>query len=309
MKSNKLRSHVITHKKKLFNTSIILLLMLLTSCVNDKKYSYVETTKEFDIISNSYETTQKDTEVIEAPNDSIAYLQAYEKFCISRDVSDRMIYQGIKYVNIPVSFVLYNAEGNEVNPLIPDDVLSKIKQNVESLNFSDDDQDKEEINTIDSVKIKELSPLFNFKKDEFSPENLTWIKPKSAPKYLQSSKMYCYFMQDNNGVSNFRFKIQYYASDWLFIRKYQFNIDGKAYEFIPNNVETDHNTTIWEWCDEGITTKQDIELIKALASAKQVKIKHVGRQYHDIRTVSKKEVESIKNTLDLFFAMGGKFRR
>ena len=46
-------------------------------------------------------------------------------------------------------------------------------------------------------------------------------------------------MKNIDGVSNFRLRIQYYSDDWLFIRKYQFSIDNKAYEFIPNNVETD----------------------------------------------------------------------
>ncbi len=44
----------------------------------------------------------------------------------------------------------------------------------------------------------------------------------------------------------------------------------KAYEFIPNNVETDSGNGgyIWEWCDENIHSNNDIELIKALSNAK-----------------------------------------
>ena len=38
--------------------------------------------------------------------------------------------------------------------------------------------------------------------------------------------------------SNLRFRIQYYADDWLF-NKVQFSIDGKAYEYIPSDTERD----------------------------------------------------------------------
>ena len=31
----------------------------------------------------------------------------------------------------------------------------------------------------------------------------------------------------------------------------------------------------------------------------------VGRQYYKIKNISKKEVQSIKNTVDLYIAMGG----
>lgn len=46
-------------------------------------------------------------------------------------------------------------------------------------------------------------------------------------------------------------------------------------------------------------------IIKALAVAKSAKIKFVGRQYSEVRTITAKELESIKNVLDLYSAMGG----
>jgi hypothetical protein len=114
-------------------------------------------------------------------------------------------------------------------------------------------------------------------------------------------------MKDIDGVSNFRLRIQYYSDDWLFIRKYQFSIDNKAYEFIPNNVETDSGNGgyIWEWCDENIHSNNDIELIKALSNAKTAKIKFIGRQYHDIKTISQKQIKGIKDAVNLYLAMGG----
>lgn len=91
-----------------------------------------------------------------------------------------------------------------------------------------------------------------------------------------------------------------------FFYKCQFSIDGKAYEFIPQKTETDNGDGyIWEWFDEPIMTSEEVSLVKALASAKNAKIKFIGRQYYDIKQIPKSELESIKNTIDLYIAMGG----
>lgn len=120
--------------------------------------------------------------------------------------------------------------------------------------------------------------------------------------------MFCYFMKDNDGVSNFRIQIQYYADNWLFIRKYQFSIDGKAYELMPNSVERDNSDDkIWEWCDHCITLDSEKQIIQALSNAKNAKIKMIGDQYYHIRTIKQSELKSIKETVQLYNAMGGVF--
>lgn len=159
---------------------------------------------------------------------------------------------------------------------------------------------------LDSIKIKELSPLFSLQKDEFDPKGLTWVQPKNRPLYANKNGIYCYFQKNDDGISNFRLRIQYYGEKWLFIEKYQFSIDGKAYEFVPLIVKRDHDGDVWEWCDEQIKYPDEIKLIKALANAKEAKIKFVGRQYYNIKPISKKQINTIKETLDFYTAMGGK---
>lgn len=162
--------------------------------------------------------------------------------------------------------------------------------------------------TIDSAKIKELEPFFYAKKDEFDPNGLVWYKPKSAPKYTNRNGIYCYFQSNKGMPSNLRLRLQYYADDWLFFKKVQFSIDGKAYEYIPMDTETDSGNggKIWEWFDESMG-KSNTELLDALANAKSAKMKLIGDQYYDIKTINSTQIRDIKRTLDLYKAMGGEY--
>ena len=158
--------------------------------------------------------------------------------------------------------------------------------------------------------IARCSNLFNVKKDEFS--NITWVKPKEAPKYRNKNAVYCYFAtEDGKATHIFRFVYQYSAEDWLFIRFMIFNIDGENITIIPD-METDcgYGGIIWEWCDEPVnnnTSGIDEDFIKKIANAKSVKVKMVGNQYSDIRTLSAAQIKSIKNTYEYYLALGGKF--
>jgi len=160
-------------------------------------------------------------------------------------------------------------------------------------------------NTIDSAKVKSLQSLFIVKKDEFN--DYAWIKPKSRPIYVNSNGFYCYFAKNNDGtVSNFRFVGQYASSEWLFIKKVVFNIDGENVQFYPEDIKTDHDTSIWEWFDEQIVSSNS-DLINKIANAKKVKVRFHGDQYYDDKVMSQSNIKSIKNTLEYYKAFGGRF--
>ena len=144
-------------------------------------------------------------------------------------------------------------------------------------------EDESKIDSIDVVKIKELKQYFTEKKDEFS--DVKWVEPKSRPKYTNQNG-YCMYFSVNNGVaSNPRFLIQYESDKWLFIKNMIFNIDGENITFTPEKMETDcgNGGRIWEWCDEYAGNLEP--LIKKIAYAKSVKIKLVGKQYYNIKTI------------------------
>lgn len=153
------------------------------------------------------------------------------------------------------------------------------------------------------AELDKLSKNFNQKKDEFS--NKTWIFPKNKPKYRNRNATYCYFMKQSNEVRNFRFVFQYVNSDWLFIKDLIFNIDGKVFEYRRLDFNTDcSGGQIWEWCDLQLS---DIDLIRSLENAKNIKIKMNGDKYYDTRTLNSATITSIQETIKYYKALGGRF--
>ena len=160
--------------------------------------------------------------------------------------------------------------------------------------------------------IKTHKSLFTEKKDDFS--NYAWVEPKDAPRYRNRNGIYCYFKLENGVASNFRFVYQYYADDWLFIKNMIFNFDGENNITIEPKMETDcgDGGMIWEWCDEFVGSLSNFngineEFIKCIANAKSVKVKMNGKQYYDTRTLTAKQIKSIKDTYEYYIALGGKF--
>lgn len=188
-------------------------------------------------------------------------------------------------------------------------IYNKDRDIVEYIDLDSEDIKPTREVVIDSAKIEILKSRFEFKKDEFSTTGATWIRPKSAPKYINRNGIFCYFKKAENEIGDLRLQIQYHADNWLFIKKYGFSIDGDAYEFTPKNVETDSGNggKIWEWVDIPVTNQNLKNIVNALSKAKTVKIKFYGTQYYDVRTVTSKEIQSIFDTIELYKAMGGEF--
>jgi len=303
-------------KKAVFKS--LLFVLLITSC--SQEYSYVEVVLEKGILSG-VETKEKDPEIISATNDTLAYLEAYKKFCISVKVNKDMEERSGNTFTTPLEFKLLDKDGNNivesVSFITKEDKEAEIEKkifslpsSIQSVNENNNKENLEESSTfskIDSVKVKELEKYFIKKTDEFSNNNKIWYKPKSTPQYTNMNGIYCYFQTQNGMPCNLRFRIQYYSDDWLFFNRIQFSIDEKAYEYIPQNVETDNGGgNIWEWFDEGLNSS-DKDLIYALANAKKAKMKFIGRQYHDIKTITKEQSLAIKRTVELYKALGGNY--
>lgn len=300
---------------------ILLLAVVLTSCNSDKKYTYVEVILDKGIFGG-VEKKEKEPKTIKAKNDTLAYLNAYQNFCISVKVNKDMQETYGETYSTPLEFKLLNDKGDDIvnstffvtrieqEKMIEERILSMNNSIKESSERSKNEKIENFQKTvkIDSVKVKELEKFFSMKKDEFSNNNKIWYTPKSAPQYTNRNGIYCYFQTENGMPSNLRFRVQYYDDDWLFFSRIQFSIDDKAYEYIPRNTETDSGNGgyIWEWFDES-ATNSDKELLYALANAKNAKMKFIGRQYYDIKTITQQQILDIKRTLELYNALGGSY--
>ena len=296
------------------------LAFIVTSCQNKHQYKYVEICEQ-ESLTGGVSMKELEEEVIDAATDSIAYLRAYEKFCISLKVYQDMKASEIKMYSVPKDFKLIDDKNRDISKKITfankhikeEEVRSRILRLKSSLseitgNSKADVKTSNSVPVIDSVKVKSLEKLFRIKEDEFSNNNKKWYTPRTAPLYANANGIYCYFQTEFGIPSNFRFRIQYYNDDWLFFNRVQFAIDGKAYEYVPVDTETDvgDGGHVWEWFDEAVSTS-DKELINALANAKNAKMKLIGRQYHDTKIISQSQLSAIRNTLELYNAMGGGF--
>lgn len=293
----------------------------IISCQQSKRYEYIEIGIEKSVFGNT-ERDEKDGQIILAKTDSIAYLNAYQKFCISEKVAKDMeeVY-GTSPI-MPIDFKLLDEQGNNISSLIHFNKIDSLKAGIRSRIFTMKNSVKENVKEyrkkevtdfknsakIDSAKINELEPYFYIKKDKFDPDGRVWYKPKSAPKYVNRNGIYCYFQSIDGIPSNLRLKLQYHDDEWLFLYKVQFLIDGKAFEFIPTDTETDSGNggQIWEWFDEPLR-KSHAELLYALANAKSAEMKLIGKKYYDIKTITTTQIRSIKRTLELYKAMGGMY--
>ena len=77
-----------------------------------------------------------------------------------------------------------------------------------------------------------------------------------------------------------------------------------TYDYTPDNIERDNDSSIWEWSDKRLDM-YDQSLINALLMAKKAKIRFVGKQYHKDKTITQQQLLSIKRTVQLYRVMGG----
>lgn len=159
---------------------------------------------------------------------------------------------------------------------------------------------------VDSTTFKRLLPYFKIKKDEFDVNGILSYLPKDSPERPKANALYCYFEQVGDSVINLRIRMQVENKEWLFFKHCQFLIDGNVYDYYPGDTELNVGTpgNVCEWFDESVN-ENNIQIVKALSTAKEAKVRILGRHYSKIVVISKEQLQSINDTLSLFRAMGG----
>lgn len=287
------------------NIVFILAFALLASGCK-KKYRYVETKYDFlhsKVVNNK-------VVFLEEEDDTQAYISAFKSFEISK--AGFAFNEGDKYLlDSPMFFSLYNQDDLDIAKNFTYSNQDSIEKALRDIiyNIVNDNREKPVPYTTDkdSATIKKLIPLFTIKRDEFSTDQSAWVVPKSKPQFINQNGFYSYFQYSNGVASNFRFVIQYAADDWLFIKNAIFSADNLVFEYYPSdNFKRDNNSTIWEWSDQNLGAEYQGMMI-AISKANQVKVKLVGSDYSKVKELNKKQIESLKNTYNLYIALGGKF--
>lgn len=84
----------------------LLLVFLLISCNSNKTYTYVETIDETKILGRAI---SEKADSVFAANDTLAYLEAFKKFCISRKVhADIRATLGEENTAMPLAFKVFD---------------------------------------------------------------------------------------------------------------------------------------------------------------------------------------------------------
>jgi len=219
---------------------------------------------------------------------------------------NRMSADSIKIDSIKntISLNLAELERREALAKVKKDSVKKQKLLLEN------EKRVQRINEINRKREIQKKALKQMRSEYDDIKEITWYYAKTTPKYVNvRSDCGAYFCTTNNqSAQNLRLSFQYVAEDWLFIKSYIIKVDGKRYDINEqkyNEIETDNSRgKVYEWLDRTARTKE-IEILKAISTGKNVKIRYVGRKYHEDRTVTNREKLALRNVLDAYEYLGG----
>lgn len=119
---------------KIFQALIVLL--LLFSCNQNKSYKYIEIIEEQSISGKKVGTKEKEAVEIKVENDSIAYLEAYEDFCVSLATDIYMKNTSSMYLSKTIDFKLINEQGIDISKTVDFKNKSSLTENIKKATFN-----------------------------------------------------------------------------------------------------------------------------------------------------------------------------
>jgi len=285
---------------------ILLLVALMASC-GEPEASYL-----FKVIYNEKSILKDEYTIIRAQSDSAAYLKAYKEYITFKNAAEE-VSNYTSSTRKAIDFELTDLNKRDIRNInfrAKDSLQKSIEDgfpfiNNDSINQASNKSSISE-SKIDSASVKKLEKYFRKEKDEFSSPVRTWYEPKTAPNYTNKNALFCYFMVEDGKASNLRFRFQYTADDWLFLKSVIFSIDDQVFNYYPSKVERDNgHGGIWEWFDESVSY-QEKNILSALQNCKSAKMKLEGSKYYDTKNISKEQIKAIQQTIELYKALGGK---
>jgi hypothetical protein len=179
---------------------------------------------------------ERETEIINAKNDLMAYKYACQRFFVAKAGSEKLMLENNQYLSgIPVSFKLLNPDGESVFAFISDEDKSKIEEQVYKSVFSDD------YKTVQVEKVRKDSLIsieqdiaigeirFDITVNEFKEKKDAFLKKCKLPEY-----------EYYKGLTFFTYKIGEYGfrdmSGWFHNEKlYDIKIHGPEVKYDEYN--------------------------------------------------------------------------
>lgn len=192
-------------------------------------------------------------------------------------------------------------------------LINNFPESEEAINAKDILQDisdklrkeKEKTNKDKAARLSNATNKMRKKLDDI--KEITWYTDKSTPIYANRNNIHLYFGKMTENTPFLRLKIQYTASDWLFIKYYTIKTDNNTHNIYTTygDVKKDNDGgEIWEWYDVPVDNLL-YEIIKDIISSKNVKLRYNGDNYYKDRTITNSEIQALKNVLDAYEALGG----
>ena len=144
----------------------------------------------------------------------------------------------------------------------------------------------------------------NVKNDDV--EGKTWYRAKASPSYVNQNGFFLYIGKDAGGDPYFRFRIQYFGEEWLFINSFIINVDGVKYDIQPGSgeLERDNNASVWEWYDTN-PSSSDIDMLRAISKSQKTVVRMVGDQYHKDIIISSTQKRALSTMFTVYMGLGG----
>lgn len=162
-------------------------------------------------------------------------------------------------------------------------------------------------------KAPAADPLKGLAKDHDKMKGISWYRSPTSPKHANANAFYLYFGREDSGrFTALRLVIQYYADDWLFVRRAWAKVDGQTIDPLPQRSgrpfgwERDNNGgKIWEWSDAEVSQPADRAAVRKIAEAKSVTVRFEGQQYHTDRTLTAAQLKAMRDVIAAYEAATG----
>lgn len=175
----------------------------------------------------------------------------------------------------------------------------KTTQQIDSTEIKENQRIQDSIAQVKAqAKLEAEKTLKTFKSNNDEFNNTSFYRDPRTPNYTNVNFIYPYIGKDENNNYWLRLKFQYTAEDWLFIQSGVILVDDEKFT-ISGTWERDNNSTIWEWLDMPVG-ESELMILEKIANSKSAKIRYIGSQYHNDRTITSKEKSIIKKTLDVY---------
>ncbi|MBQ4822232.1 hypothetical protein [Aquimarina sp. MMG016] len=184
--------------------------------------------------------------------------------------------------------------------------LKKVEKNIIATRHGEEVEEKEEKKISEKDYKKALSKL---KKKYDVANDVTWYSDKYSPKKNSINALYAYIGKKEKKKPWLAMVINHFSKkEWLYIQEIIITADGEVFtmeEEKPGDFKAlAESGGTREWFDK-VADDEDIFMMQAIASSKKCKIKYIGKEKKEERTISSKEKRALKNVLKAYEAMGG----